>query len=123
MLAGLVAVGRFREDLYYRINVIEIRVPPLREHPDDIPELAGAMLQRLSARIGVAAPQISDEARTALQRYVFPGNVRELENILERAIALSGSGVISVEDLQLRIAGNLRYGFRTPATPAETVSR
>ena len=101
-LAGLVALGRFREDLYYRINVIEIRVPALREHADDIPELAAAMLQRLSGRIGVAAPQISVEARTELQRYAFPGNVRELENILERAIALSSSGVIGIDDLQLR---------------------
>jgi two-component system, NtrC family, response regulator PilR len=101
-LSELVALGRFREDLYYRINVIEIQVPALREHAEDIPELAAAMLQRLSARIGVAAPQISAEARAALQRYAFPGNVRELENILERAIALSVSGLIGLPDLQLR---------------------
>jgi two-component system response regulator PilR (NtrC family) len=104
-LAELVALGRFREDLYYRINVIEIRVPALREHADDIPELAATMLQRLSARIGVSAPQISAAAQAALQRYAFPGNVRELENILERAIALSVSGLIDVQDLQLRPAG------------------
>jgi two-component system, NtrC family, response regulator PilR len=124
-LAGLVALGRFREDLYYRINVIEIRVPALREHADDIAELAAAMLQRLSARIGVAAPRISDEARTALQRYVFPGNVRELENILERAIALSGSGVIGAADLQLRPAtqpvaaadGNVAPTAEVPGAP------
>jgi two-component system response regulator PilR (NtrC family) len=101
-LAELVAHGRFREDLYYRINVIEIRVPPLREHADDIPELAAAMMQRLSARIDVSAPQISGEARDALHSYAFPGNVRELENILERAIALSTSGIIGLQDLQLR---------------------
>ncbi len=101
-LTELVKLGRFREDLFYRINVIEIRVPSLREHAEDIPELAAAMLQRLSARIGVEPPQISLEARGALQRYAFPGNVRELENILERAIALSMSGVIEVADLQLR---------------------
>jgi two-component system response regulator PilR (NtrC family) len=101
-LAELVAQGRFREDLYYRINVIEIQVPPLREHPDDIPELAGNMLARLSARIGLRAPQITPEAYAALQRYAFPGNVRELENILERAVALSASGQIDVHDLQLR---------------------
>jgi two-component system response regulator PilR (NtrC family) len=101
-LAELVAQGRFREDLYYRIDVIEIRVPALREHAEDIPELAEAMLQRLSRRIGAAVPRISPRAREALQRYSFPGNVRELENILERAIALSLSGVIDFEDLQLR---------------------
>src|ERR1039458_9471526 len=101
-LAELIALGRFREDLYYRINVIEIRVPALREHAGDVPELAAAMLQRLAARIGVPAPQISAAARAALQLYSFPGNVRELENILERAIALSISGVIDVQDLQLR---------------------
>src|SRR3984957_14523589 len=101
-LAELVAQGRLREDLYYRIDVIEIRVPALREHSDDIPELTQAMLQRLSARIGAAVPDTTAEARAALQRYTFPGNVRELENILERATALSVSGVIGVEDLQLR---------------------
>ena len=77
-------------------------MPPLREHPDDIPELAGNMLARLSARIGLRAPQITPEAYAALQRYAFPGNVRELENILERAVALSASGQIDVHDLQLR---------------------
>jgi two-component system response regulator PilR (NtrC family) len=105
-LVELVALGRFREDLYYRINVIEIRVPALREHAGDVPELAAAMLQRLSARIGVSPPQISAEAYAALNRYAFPGNVRELENILERAITLSVSGLIDVQDLQLRRASD-----------------
>jgi two-component system, NtrC family, response regulator PilR len=104
-LAELVALGRFREDLYYRINVIEILVPALREHAVDIPELAAAMLLRLSARIGVSPPQISAAAYAALEHYAFPGNVRELENILERAIALSVSGLIDVHDLQLRVVG------------------
>jgi two-component system, NtrC family, response regulator PilR len=103
-LAELVAQGRFREDLYYRINVIEIRVPSLRERVDDIGELATAILQRLAARLNAPTPQMSVEARLALQRYPFPGNVRELENILERAVALSASGVIEVADLQLRPA-------------------
>lgn len=109
-LAELVAQGRFREDLYYRINVIEIRVPALREHTADIPELASAMLQRLSLRIGMSAPQISAAAQAALQLYAFPGNVRELENILERAIALSASGLIDVPDLQLRTFTAARAG-------------
>jgi two-component system response regulator PilR (NtrC family) len=101
-LAELVAQGRFREDLFYRINVIEIRVPALREHAEDIDELSNAMLQRLSARIGASPPQITARARAALAQYAFPGNVRELENILERAIALSASGLIDAADLQLR---------------------
>ena len=101
-LAELVAQGRFREDLYYRINVIEIRVPALREHTEDIAVLADAMLQRMATRGRLQVPRITPEARAALQGYPFPGNVRELENILERAIALSASGVIDVADLQLR---------------------
>jgi two-component system response regulator PilR (NtrC family) len=124
-LADLVAQGRFREDLYYRIDVIEIRVPALREHPEDIPELADAMLRRLSARIGAPLPSATLEARAALQRYSFPGNVRELENILERAIALSVSGVIDVEDLQLRqptagTAAEIAAGEMAAPQPAST---
>jgi two-component system, NtrC family, response regulator PilR len=114
-LSELVALGRFREDLYYRINVIEITVPALRDHAIDIPELAAAMLLRLAARIGVAAPQISAAAHTALQLYSFPGNVRELENILERAMALSVSGLIDVHDLQLRAPGSLNMA-ETPGS-------
>jgi two-component system response regulator PilR (NtrC family) len=101
-LADLVAQGRFREDLYYRINVIEIRVPALREHAEDLSELAESILRRLSTRGGGLMPRITPLARVALAQYPFPGNVRELENILERAIALSATGVIDVSDLQLR---------------------
>jgi two-component system response regulator PilR (NtrC family) len=130
-LASLVSQGRFREDLYYRINVIEICVPALRDHADDIPELAAGMLRRLSARLGVAAPEISAEARAALQHYSFPGNVRELENILERAIALSAPGIIALQDLQLRPTvaaaadaptGKVPLTEPAPAVGAETVS-
>ena len=103
-LSELVAAGRFREDLYYRINVIEINVPPLREHADDIPELAGAMLRRLGRRLAEDAPELGADALEALQGYAFPGNVRELENILERALTLCSGQRIGVEDLQLRPA-------------------
>lgn len=119
-LAELVTQGRFREDLYYRINVIEIRVPALRERAEDIGELSGAMLQRMAARSGVPTPQITLEARNALQRYAFPGNVRELENILERALALSGSGRIDVGDLQLR--SSAPAATQVPASPAPVVA-
>jgi two-component system response regulator PilR (NtrC family) len=101
-LHELVAQGRFRQDLFYRVNVIEIHVPALREHAEDISELTEILLQRLAARTGLQAPTLSAEARSALQGYAFPGNVRELENILERAVALCGSGRIEIRDLQLR---------------------
>ena len=87
-LSALVAAGRFREDLYYRINVIEIHVPALREHAGDIPELAATLLRRLGRRLGGDAPELGAEALAALETYAFPGNVRELENILERALTL-----------------------------------
>ena len=103
-LSALVAAGRFREDLYYRINVIEINVPALREHASDIPELAAAMLRRLGRRLAGDAPELGADALGALQSYAFPGNVRELENILERALTLCASQRIGVEDLQLRPA-------------------
>jgi two-component system response regulator PilR (NtrC family) len=121
-LAELVALGRFREDLYYRINVIEILVPPLRERTADIPELAAATLLRLSARSGLNAPQISAAAHAALQQYAFPGNVRELENILERAIALSVSGLIDVQDLQLRPAGAVSAAVAATTGAVEAAS-
>ena len=113
-LAELVAAGRFREDLYYRINVIEIRVPALREHAEDIPELAEAMLRRLGRRLGGAGPTLSTDALATLANYAFPGNVRELENILERALTLCTGAFINPEDLQLRAPISARA---TPAIP------
>ncbi len=101
-LSALVAEGAFREDLYYRINVIEIRVPALRERPEDVPELAEAILRRLARRTKVDPPALEPEALKALSTYPFPGNVRELENVLERSLALSGGNAIAAEDLQLR---------------------
>ncbi|MGA2023164.1 MAG: sigma-54 dependent transcriptional regulator [Steroidobacteraceae bacterium] len=118
-LAELVGQGRFREDLYYRINVIELQVPALRERAEDIQELAASMLQRLSARSGLRTPRLSAEAQVALQSYAFPGNVRELENILERAIALSAPGLIDVADLQLRpVSAPLAPPGNAPSVPA-----
>jgi two-component system response regulator PilR (NtrC family) len=104
-LAGMVEAGRFRRDLYYRLNVVELSMPPLRECRDDIPRIAGAILERLAAQSGVPAPRLSAEALGELMQYDFPGNVRELENILERALALSGSAELGPADLALhRIA-------------------
>ncbi len=101
-LGRLVAEGRFREDLFYRINVIELRVPPLRDRGDDVLLLAGRILERLAGEAGMAVPALAPEARSALLRYTFPGNVRELENVLERALTLSAGERIGAEDLQLR---------------------
>ncbi len=101
-LADLVAAGRFREDLFYRINVIELRVPSLRERSDDIPDLAASILERMCRRMKLDPPVISQEAMQALRAYAFPGNVRELENIIERALTLTTAGVITLEQVKLR---------------------
>jgi two-component system response regulator PilR (NtrC family) len=99
-LASLVAAGRFRQDLFYRINVIELAMAPLRECREDIPVIAASILARLGAQAGSAPAQLTAEALEELARYDFPGNIRELENILERAVALSGDR-IDVADLRL----------------------
>jgi two-component system response regulator PilR (NtrC family) len=118
-LADLVAQGLFREDLFYRINVIELRVPALRERPADIPEIAAATLERLAARTGVAPPQIAPEAMRQLQAYAFPGNVRELENVLERAVTLCAEGVITPDHVRLR-SGARPAGTESASTAAPT---
>jgi two-component system response regulator PilR (NtrC family) len=100
-LATLADAGTFRHDLYYRINVIELRVPPLRERGDDLPQLATDILARLAHEQDRSAPTLANDAMAALMDYPFPGNVRELENILERAVALCEDGTISAEDMRL----------------------
>lgn len=100
-LAQAVEQGRFRQDLYYRLNVIEMRMPPLNERPEDIPALVQHIIQRLAQQAGGTPPSIAESAIAALMRYSFPGNVRELENILERAIALGDGSEIQVDDLGL----------------------
>jgi two-component system response regulator PilR (NtrC family) len=117
-LADLVARGVFREDLFYRINVIELRVPALRERSSDIGEIAAAILQRLARRTGTAPPGISAEAIRALEAYPFPGNVRELENVLERALTLSTGGVITPEHIRLRANGRPAEEVRAAAAAA-----
>ena len=101
-LADLVAQGRFREDLFYRINVIELHVPALRERRGDIAEIAEAILLRLARRTNAAPTALSADAVRTLQSYPFPGNVRELENVLERALTLSSEGMITPEHIRLR---------------------
>jgi two-component system response regulator PilR (NtrC family) len=101
-LRALVAAGQFREDLFYRINVIELRVPTLRERGDDVLLLARHILERQARDSGQAAPALATEAAAKLLAYPFPGNVRELENVLERASALSAGNVIAADDLQVQ---------------------
>lgn len=113
-LAECVQNGKFRQDLYYRLNVIELRLPPLRERLMDVGMLAETILQRLTG--SGAPPTLSHEALDALRSYAFPGNVRELENILERALAFSSESVIEVSDLALKPGGLLLR--RTPEIPA-----
>lgn len=100
-LAKEVANGRFREDLFFRVNVIELEVPSLRERRDDIAVLAKALIKRIANAHNFETPKISPAALSKMESYAFPGNVRELENMLERAVALCEGEVISVEDLQL----------------------
>ncbi len=99
-LSACVDSGRFRQDLYYRLNVIELKLPPLRERRDDIGLLSDAILARLAQ--GGRRTVLSDTALQALQAHAFPGNVRELENVLERAMAFANDGLIEVGDLALR---------------------
>lgn len=100
-LKAMVEASRFRQDLFYRLNVIELRMPALRERSEDIPRLAEILLERLAESSGLPVARLSEGAVKALAAYSFPGNVRELENILERALALSSGNVIEADDLLL----------------------
>jgi len=100
-LARLVEAGGFRQDLYYRINVIELKVPSLRQRREDIPQLAQHIIEKLANEQGIDVPQLGQPTLEALQLYAFPGNVRELENILERALTLSDGREIHPDDLAL----------------------
>ncbi len=117
-LGELASDGRFRHDLYYRINVIELRVPPLRARTGDLSQLTGAILARLAVNHGRSPMTLSEGALAELAAYPFPGNVRELENILERALALADGDIIQASDLHLpRTNGNT-----PPASPAASAS-
>ncbi len=119
-LARLVAEGRFRQDLYFRINVITLRVPPLRERREDIPALATHILARLAEREGGAPRRLSAEALRALKEYAFPGNVRELENLLERACALCEGEEIGADDIDIHPVEHL--GGVSSGAPVEAVA-
>ena len=103
-LAAAVQQGRFRQDLYYRVNVINIELPPLRERLSDIPLLAQHFLARTAEEVGKKSVSLGEDALAALQRYSWPGNVRELQNVVERAVLLSRGPEIGLEDLPLHLA-------------------
>ena len=121
-LETLVNEGKFRQDLYYRINVIEVEVPPLREHPEDIEHLAEQLLIRLNGESDVPIPKISPEALKQLKQYSFPGNVRELENILERAMALCENDIIESNDLQLPRSREVEPSITTSIAVGDGIS-
>ncbi|TXI43338.1 sigma-54 dependent transcriptional regulator [Methylophilus sp.] len=100
-LNAMMEKGEFRQDLYYRLNVIQLKMPALRERPEDIPELTERLLGKLCLMQGISIPSIADEAKVYIQQLPFHGNVRELENMLERALALCDGATITVEDLSL----------------------
>ncbi|HQZ45963.1 MAG TPA: sigma-54 dependent transcriptional regulator [Usitatibacteraceae bacterium] len=100
-LAEQVVAGEFRQDLFYRLNVIEMKMPSLREIPEDIPLMVTQVVERLARQNDVTPPAITEEALLALRRYDFPGNVRELENILERSLALCADNKVRESDLYL----------------------
>jgi two-component system response regulator PilR (NtrC family) len=105
---------RFREDLFYRLQVIPVHAPPLRERREDIPLLADYFLQRLARAMGKHVVKVSDEAMAILKRYAWPGNVRELENVMERAVALETTEAVLPE--------RLPDGIRSPAAPGAAVT-
>src|SRR5258706_6544544 len=121
-LAALVETGRFRRDLYYRLNVIELRLPALRECREDIPIIAASILERLAQQNGAPVPKLSEAAVAELLQYDFPGNVRELENTLERAVALSTGDELQPGDLALhRVGSEADMSAESAASTPDTV--
>ena len=118
-LEAVIRAGGFRQDLYYRLHVFPIPLPPLRERPEDIPTLADHFLRKYRTRARRAVPSISPEALRFLRAYPFPGNVRELENEIERAVVLADDGEpVRPEHLSERV----RHGVAAPSGGARTLN-
>ena len=118
-LGRLISAGRFREDLYYRISALELRIPALRERPEDIPFLARQILQAFAHEIGRQVPEMSEEVMATLQAHHWPGNIRELRNVLETAALRGRSETLAPEDLRLRPPA----GFETPDASPQTLAQ
>jgi DNA-binding NtrC family response regulator len=123
-LPQLVAEGKFREDLYYRLNVINLEMPALRARPSDIPLLAGHFLRRYATENGKALRGFNDDALEQLAAYPWPGNVRELENVVERAVVLAQSSEITLADLPPQVvAVKARQGIQIPGASLDEIER
>ena len=123
-LESRVAAGRFREDLYYRLNVVLIRTPPLRDRREDIPALAAHFIKKYASEVGEArmeVPGLSPEALEVFENYDWPGNVRQLGNAIEQAMVLGASGVIEVEDLPAYLRAGPKASEAEPQTLEEAV--
>jgi DNA-binding NtrC family response regulator len=105
-LEGEMRAGRFRTDLFYRLNVVRIEVPPLRTRPEDVPPLVAHFIQRFSRQYGVAPKRVAADVLDRLKTYTWPGNVRELQNAIERAFALSTADTITLDDLPASVTGS-----------------
>ena len=114
-LEDRVHLGGFREDLYYRLNVIPIQLPPLRERREDVPLLAKHFLEKICTSMRRPVLGITQQALRALEQYGWPGNVREMENVIERAIALTDSAIIDIQDLQPKIGGQVHADSILPS--------
>jgi len=118
-LEAKIADGSFREDLYYRINVIPLHLPPLRERREDVPLLVDYFIDKYCRDLGIEPKKISVEAMKVLEAYAWPGNVRELENVIERTLALAAGDVIGTRDLPPSVVGGPRTGTVMVELPAE----
>ncbi len=115
--------GRFREDLYYRLNVVTLNLPPLRERPDDVPLLADYFLNRFARHMGMINPGITSEARNLLAAYTWPGNVRELANAVEKCLIFSRGRPIGPEDVSAQVIGPGGRVGETPEPPDEVIRK
>ena len=128
-LEKMIADGTFRDDLYYRLAVVSIRVPPLRERSDDVPLLVDHFLAKHSEKLGRPRPTVAKEVYSAFNLYSWPGNIRELENVIERALVLDKDGVIQLDDLPDRLrsrehrVANLRMELPYEGISLEDVER
>jgi DNA-binding NtrC family response regulator len=116
-LRDLVAEGKFRDDLFFRLNIIPLELPPLRERKGDLRQLIGHFIQKFTEEIGKEIKGLTPDAMSLLENYSFPGNVRELENLIERAVVLSEGEFIQREDLEMQVAVNDRAGIAASYVP------
>ena len=118
-LREMVVQGTFREDLFYRLNVIHLTVPPLRDRREDIPELIGYFVERFTRTNGYIVKSVGPDAVKMLTEYSWPGNVRELENVIERCVVTGRNEMISVDDLPMEVRMHANIGLRPSASAGD----